>query len=47
MNWGIFFGYCYWDRDYRLYAKQVADSGPGLWQAVLTFNTHLKISLNI
>ena len=29
MNWGIYFGYCYWDGDYRLYAKQVADSGPG------------------
>ena len=29
MNWGIYFGYCYGDGDYRLYAKQVADSGPG------------------
>ena len=29
MNWGIYFGYCYWDDDYRLYEKQVADSGPG------------------
>ena len=29
MNWGIYFGYCYWDGDYILYAKQVADSGPG------------------
>ena len=28
-NWGIYFGYCYWDRDGILYAKQVADSGPG------------------
>ena len=29
MNWGIYFRYCYWDGDYILYAKQVADSGPG------------------
>ena len=29
MNWGIYFGYCNGDGDYRLYAKQVADSGPG------------------
>ena len=29
MNWGIYFGYRYGDGDYRLYAKQVADSGPG------------------
>ena len=25
----MYFGYCYWDGDYILYAKQVADSGPG------------------
>ena len=29
MNWGIYFGYCYWDGGYILYVKQVADSGPG------------------
>ena len=29
MNWGIYFGYCYWDGDYILYVKQIADSGPG------------------
>ena len=31
MNYGtcICFGYCYWDGDYRVYAKRVADSGPG------------------
>ena len=29
MNWGIYFGYCCGDGDYRLYAKQVADCGPG------------------
>ena len=29
MNWGIYVGYCCWDGDYILYAKQVADSGPG------------------
>ena len=28
MNLGIYIGYCYWDGDYRLYTKQVADSGP-------------------
>ena len=25
----VYFGYCYWDGDCRLYAKRVADSGPG------------------
>ena len=29
INWGIYFGYCYWGGDYILYAKQVADSSPG------------------
>ena len=29
MNWGIYFGYCYWDGDYILHTKQVTDSGAG------------------
>ena len=26
----IYFGYCYWYGDCRLYVKRVTDSGPGL-----------------